>query len=82
MLGESYHASMCGIDSRIDSIGLDHDTITRKRSIPDVCEGASAGRVLVKDFNVPQLQPAATGWQGRLVLLDVIHELWPRVPID
>ena len=81
-LGESYHASMCGIDSRIHSIGLDHDTITRKRSIPDVCEGASAGRVVVKDLNVPRPQPAATGWQGTLVLLGVVHKLWLRALIN
>ena len=73
---------MCGIDSRIDSIGLDHDTIITKRSIPDVCEGASTGRAVAKDLYVPRQQPAATGWQGRLVLLDVVYRSWLGILID
>ena len=78
----SYHVSLCGIGSKIGSIGLDHDRITGEISIPDVREGTSTRREVPKDLYIPRLQLVTTGWQGRLSLLDVVRMSWPRALVD
>ena len=52
MPAEFYHASWCGIDSRIEAVGLDHDTVASEKPIPNVREGASTVRVCTRDHYV------------------------------
>ena len=52
---ESYYASLCGIESGIEAVGFDYDTIAIEEPVPDIRrEGTSTGREFGKDLYVPQ----------------------------